>query len=162
MDTHHTCYKAKHHYWPRMLLVLRFVLLVFAFNFQDELSINLLAILVGTGILHFWAWVSVYKIWCLDALEGSFALNLIILAAATYHVKHLEGNQLVVGYTSVSIAFATFIAIHVFQLSNVTGITQYFKRKCADLKVATMNQNEAKAELRSPTGSLPDRLLKPR
>ena len=70
--------------------MLRFVLLlVFAFSTHEELSINLLAILVGTGILVVWAWVSgeVYRNWCLDGLEGSFALNMIILAAATYHVK---------------------------------------------------------------------------
>ena len=157
MDSYHAPYKARHRYWPGLLLVLRFVLfLVFAFNTQEELSINLLTILVGTGILHFWAWVSggVYKNWCLDALEGSFALNLIILAAATYHVKLSGGNQLAVGYTSVSIAFATFIAILVIQLGNVTGTTQYLKRKCKALKAVIRNQ-----EPKSPTDSLPDRLI---
>ena len=161
MDSYHAPYKAKHRYWPGLLLVLRCVLLlVFAFNIQEELSIHLLAILVGTGILVVWAWVSggVYRNWCLDALECSFALNLIILAAATYHVtyhvNHSKQNQLVVGYTSVSIAFATFIAILAFHLANVTGITQYLKRKCKALKVAIRNQ-----EPKSPTDSLPDRLI---
>ena len=111
---------------------------------------------MGTGILVVWAWVSggVYKNWCLDALEGSFALNLIILTAATYHVKLSGGNQLAVGYTSVSIAFATFIAILVIQLANVTGTTQYLKRKCKALKAAIRSQ-----EPKSPTDSLPDRLI---
>ena len=75
MDAYHAPYKAKHRYWPGLLLVLRFVLLlVFAFNHQRNFSINLLAIVVGAGILQLWAWVSggVYKNWCLDALEGSF------------------------------------------------------------------------------------------
>ena len=76
--------------------------------------------IVTTGILHLWAWVSggVYKNWCLDTLEGSFMLNLIVLAAATYHVNHSRGDQRAVGYTSVSIALATFIGIlvyHIFQ-----------------------------------------------
>ena len=153
MDSYHAPYKAKHRYWPGLLLVLRFsLLLVFAFNIQEELSINLLAILVGTGILVVWAWVSggVYRNWCLDALEGSFALNLTILAAATYHVNLSGGNQLAVGYTSVSIAFATFIVILAFQLANVTGITQYLKRKWKAIR----NQ-----EPKSPTDSLPDRLI---
>ena len=97
-------------------LVLRFVLLlVFAFEFNSskDSNINLLAILVGTGAVQMWAWVSggVYKNWCLDTLEGSFALNLIILVGATSYVNHTKGNQLAVGYTSVSIAFATFIGI---------------------------------------------------
>ena len=71
-------------------------------------------------MLQLWALVSggVYKNWCLDALEGSFMLNLIILAAATYHVKVSKRNQLAVGYTSVSIALGTLIVIllyHIFQ-----------------------------------------------
>ena len=122
MDAYHAPYKPKHRYWPGLLLVLRFVLLiVFAFEFdpQQDTSINLLAILVGAGILHLWAWISggVYKHWCLDALEGSFALNLIILVGATCYVKLTHGNQLAAGYTSVSIAFATFLGIlayHIF------------------------------------------------
>ena len=121
MDSYHAPYKAKHRYWPGLLLVLRFVLLlVFAVNYQRDPSINLLAISVGAGILQLWAWVSggVYKNWCLDALEGSFVLNLIVLSVATYHVQLSGGNQLAVGYTSVSIALATFIGIlayHIFQ-----------------------------------------------
>ena len=121
MDSYHAPYKPKHRYWPGLLLVLRFVLLLeFAMNPQQDPSVNLLVILVGTGMLTVWAWVSggVYKNWCLDALEGSFMLNLIILAAATYHVKLSRGNQLAVGYTSVSIALAIFTGIltyHIFQ-----------------------------------------------
>ena len=114
MDSYHAPYKAKHRYWPGLLLMFRFVLfLVFALNPSQDPSINLLAILVGTGILVVWTWVcgGVYRNWCLNALEGSFALNLIILAAVTYHVEHSKGNQLAVGYTSSSIALVTFIGI---------------------------------------------------
>ena len=54
-----------------------FVVLVFAFNRQQDPSVNLLAILVGTGSLQVWILVSggVYNNWCLDALEASFTLN---------------------------------------------------------------------------------------
>ena len=59
MDSYHAPYKPKHRYWPGLLLMLRFVLfVVFAFNCQQDPSINLLAILVGTGILQLCAWVS--------------------------------------------------------------------------------------------------------
>ena len=163
MDSYHAPYKAKHRYWPGLLLVLRLVLLlVFAFNVQEEHSVNLLAILVGTGLLHFWVWVSggIYKNWYLDVLEGSFALNLIILAAATYHVTLTRGNQLAVGYTSISIAFVTFIGILVYQLANVTGISQCLRMKYAALKVVIKNVFLAE-ELMSPTSSLPDRLINP-
>ena len=121
MDSYHAPYKAKHRYWPGLLLVLRFVLLlVFALNPQQDPSVDLLVILLGTGLLQLWAWVSggVYRNWCLDALEGSFALNLITLAAATSYVDHWRENQLAVGYTSVSIPLATFLGIlsyHIFQ-----------------------------------------------
>ena len=163
MDSYHAPYKAKHRYWPGLLLVLRLVLLlVFAFNVQEEHSVNLLAILVGTGLLHFWVWASggVYKNWYLDILEGSFALNLIILAAATYHVTLTRGNQLAVGYTSISIAFVTFIGILVYQLANVTGISQCLRMKYAALKLGIKNLFLAE-ELMSPTSSLPDRLINP-
>ena len=131
MDSYHAPYKAKHRYWPGLLLVLRFVLLlVFAFNDQQDPSINLLAILVGTGILQLWAWVShgVYKNWCLDALEGSFILNLIILGAATYHVNQSGGSQLAVGYTSVSIALGTFVSILVYHILQQFRHTKLWKK----------------------------------
>ena len=163
MDPYHAPYKPKHRYWPGLLLVLRFVLLtVFAFEFepQKDTSINLLAILVGVGILHLWAWISggVYKHWCLDALEGSFALNLIILVGATCYVKLTNGNQLAASYTSVSIALATFIGILTFQLANVTGVTQYLKKKYAAVAI----RNQAEAEVEPPDNDiLPDRLINP-
>ena len=159
MDSYHAPYKAKHRYWPGLLLVLHFtLLLVFAFNSEEDPSINLLAILVANGFLVAWAWVSggVYRNWCLDALESSFALNLITLVGATSYVNHSGQNQLIVGYTSVSIAFTTSVCILAFQLANVTGITQYLNRKCA-----VQNPQGAESELRSPTGSLPDRLINP-
>ena len=161
MDSYHAPYKAKHRYWPGLLLVLRFALLsVFALNPQQDPGINLLAILVGTGLLHFWAWSSggVYSSWCLDALEGSFALNLITLVGATFYVNHSGGNQLAAGYASVSIAFATFTGILVYQLVNVTGIIQYLKRKCT--AVAIRDQAEAEVEPLND-GSLPHRLINP-
>ena len=104
-----------------------------------------------------WAWVSggVYR---KSRLEGSLALNLIILAAATSYVDHSRGNQLAVGYTSVSIALGTFIGILVVQVANVTGITQHLKRKCA--AVAIRNQAEAEVE-HFNNNLLPDRLINP-
>ena len=66
-----------------------------------------------------------YRNWCLDALEFSFALNLIILVGATFYVNHSGGNQLAVGYISVSIALITFIGIlayHIFQQMRSTKL----------------------------------------
>ena len=131
MDSYHAPYKAKHRYWPGLLLLLRFgLLLIFAFNPQQDPSINLLAILVGSAILQLWAWISggVYRNWCLNALEGSFALNLIILAAAKYHVKLSGGNQLAVGHTSVTIALVTFIGILIYHIFQQVRDTKLWKK----------------------------------
>ena len=150
MDSYHAPYKAKHRYWPGLLLVLRFVLLlVLAVEFspqQDRTSINLLSILVVAGTVQLWAWISggVYRNWCLDALEGSFSLNLIILASATYHVNSSEGNQLAVGYTSGSIALITFIGIlayHIFQQLKNTKLWEKVPK--LNLKFKSLNIKQA-------------------
>ena len=166
LDAYHAPYKAKHRYWPGLLLVFRFgLLLVFALNTQQDPSVNLLAILIEVVNIFLWLSISggVYTDRYVNVLEGSFALNLIILTAVTYSVNVLVGGRhFIVKYSwtaSVSIAFATFIGILAFQLANVTGITQYLKRKCTALKVAIKNQ--AQAEPQSFTSSLPDRLINP-
>ena len=89
----------RHRYWPDLLLIFRFVLLLeFALNPQQDPNINLLAILLGAEM---WDWVNggVYKNWCLDALEDSYVLNLITLGAATYYVN---SSKFSVGYMSVT------------------------------------------------------------
>jgi len=169
LDSYHAPYKAKHHYWPGLLLVFRFILLlVFAINPQQDPRINLLAILVGTGALQLWAWSSggVYKNSSLDALEGSFALNLIILVGSNMYVNYSGGNQLAFGYTSITIALVTFIGILAFQLADVTGITPCLKKKYTDMKRYIManrhsSRAEAEVESESDTDSLPDRLINP-
>ena len=154
MDAYHAPYKAKHRYWPGLLLVLRCVLLlVFALNPQQDPNINLLAILVGTGMLTVWAWVSggVYKNWCLDALEGSFTLNLIILGAATYYVNHSGGDQLAVGYTSVSIAHATFIGILFYYTFQQLRQTKLWKKvPKLNLKLNKLNTKQVVNKLNNP------------
>ncbi len=49
--------------------------------------------------------------------ESSFILNLAILAAASYQVKVEGGSQAAVVYTSISVAFLTFIGIMVYHAS---------------------------------------------
>ena len=101
----------------------------------------------------------VYRNWCLDALEGSFVLNLIILVGATSYVNRTKRNQLAVGYTSVSTAFATFTGILIFHLANVTGIIQCLRKKCTT--ETTRNELQIEAEVEPVDGTLPDRLINP-
>ena len=98
------------------------LLLVFAFNTRADPSLNLLVIVTAViGLLtitHFTGFI--YKKLYLDILEISFFLNLGILAGATYYVKLavVPVSQAAVAYTSVGIAFATFVVVllyHAYQ-----------------------------------------------
>jgi len=82
------------------------------------------------------------------------------------YANHSGGNQLVIGYISVTITLVTFIGILVFQLADVVGITQCLKKKYTDLKRNTkankhIVQAETEVESESDTDSLPDRLINP-
>ena len=107
-----------------------------------------------------------YKNSYLNVLEGSFALNLIILVGSTMYINHSGGNQLAVGYASVTIAFVAFIGILVLQLADMTGITQCLKRNYTRLKrhniiIANRHIGQANAEVESDTNSLPDQVINP-
>ena len=88
------------------------------------------SIISGNWDFNWWPLFSgrVYKNWCLDALEGSFALNLTMLAAATYCVKISAGNQLAVGYTSTFIALKTFVGIVLYQIFQQCRHTKLWKK----------------------------------
>ena len=58
---------------------------------------------------------------------------LIVMVGST--VNYFGGNQLAVGYTSVTIALVMFIGIlDVFQLADVTGITQCLRKKYNNMR----------------------------
>ena len=56
------------------------------------------------------------------------------MVGSTVYVNYSGGNQLAVGYTSVTIALVTFIGFLVFQLADVTGITECLKKKYNNLR----------------------------
>ena len=130
----------------KRLVSLASFLLVFALNPQQDSCINLLAIVVVTVILQMWAWVSggVYKNWCLDALEGLFALNLTILGVAqlVYLCLHSTCN------------------IHWDLCLSVGKCDWHYS--IPEEKIAKRNIRQAEAEVEPPCiGSLPDRLINP-
>ena len=119
LDPYHAPYNPQHRFWTGLLLLLRCALfLIFAFNISGDNSINLLVISSTTsGIFVGFALLGkVYKNWYLNALELSFILNLSILATATYHVNQSGGSQAAVAYTSVGIAFLTFVGIVIYHI----------------------------------------------
>ena len=115
LDPYHAPYKSECRYWTGLFLLFRcFLFLVSAFNISgDKNSANLLVILiiVGASFVVFGLSGRVYKSWCLNALELSFLLNLCVFSAGTYHVNLTRGDQAVIAYISVGIAFLTFVGI---------------------------------------------------
>ncbi len=101
-----------------LLLLLRFLMLLTSAiidmdNPQDPRT-NLVLILVILSGLQMWAWPigrGVCKKWYLDDLEASFILNLLVLIGGTCQITLSGGNQAALVYTSVGVAFATFIGI---------------------------------------------------
>ena len=118
LDAYHAPYTDKHRYWTGLMLLVRCALfLLFAYNTLGDPSVNLLAIGSVSAILPMvYALLGnrIYKTWYLNTLELSFIVNLCILALATIYIRSTGGNQNAVTYTSVSIAFATFVGIVIY------------------------------------------------
>ena len=114
LDTYRAPCKKETRYWTGFLLLVRCVLLLtFGLNAFGNANVNLLAITSFTACLPALASLhkGIYKTAYNNILEISFILNLCIFSAATYHVKEIEGNQAGLTYTSVGIAFSTFLLI---------------------------------------------------
>ena len=135
LDPYYAPYKPKYRYWTGFLLVVRCALfLVFAFNISGDDNINLLVISSTTSGIFGWLTLSglVYKSWYLNALEVSFILNLSVLTVATYYVKQSDRHQgqAAVVYTSVGIAFLTFVGIIIYHIfMQIKTKVQYMKCK---------------------------------
>ncbi len=123
LDAHYAPYKNQHRYWTGLLLLIRFLLFIISavvsINSPRDPSVNLLVLVITCAGLLTWTLNtgSMYKKWYNNVLESSFILNLAILAAASYHVKVERGNQAAVVYTSVSVAFATFLGVITYHVT---------------------------------------------
>ena len=125
LDAYHAPYKDRHRYWIGLLLLIRFILFLISaivdIESPQDPHVNLLVVVISCTSISVWFWGArggVYKKWYLNVLESSFILNLTFFAAATLYVKLAGGKQDAIFYTSVTVAFSTFIGIfiyHVFQ-----------------------------------------------
>ena len=118
LDAYYAPYADKHRYWTGLLLLIRCIL-YFVFSTATENSASLLAICtVITGLITLFALLKgeIYKKWYLGAHEISYLLNLVVLAAATYHVRDTRGDQAAATFTLLSIVFIQFIGIVVFHV----------------------------------------------
>ena len=117
LDAYYGPFKTKHHYWVGVLLVVRGVLFVFfAYFFAIEDNVNLLLTIVSSFSLSALP-ASVYKMVYLSVLENSFFLNLGVLAAGTFYIRHVvqdssqDSSQEALVTTSVGFAFLEFCGI---------------------------------------------------
>ncbi len=112
IDAYHAPFDPKHRYWVGLLLFIRITQNVLQALITEQ-SVTILSIiciatlLVALKILN----TRIYKNWALDALESFFLFNIIVLSAATYHVRESNGNQSAVITTSISIVAIMFLAI---------------------------------------------------
>ena len=120
LDAYHAPYRNEYRYWPGLLLVLRCILfLVFAFNVLGNPSVNLLTISVCTtvvGVILTRFTGKVYTNQYLDAIDASHLLNIGVLASGTLYVRSVGGRQDIIVYTSLSIAFTTFLAVLIYHI----------------------------------------------
>ena len=121
LDAYYGPFKDKHHYWVGVLLVVRGVLFVFfAYFFAIEDNVNLLLTIVSSISLLALTGISAYKTVYVSILENSFALNLGVLAAGTFYIRHVvqdssqDSSQEALVTTSVGFAFLKFCGIITF------------------------------------------------
>ena len=135
LDAYAGPYKSKYPFWTGFLLLVRSALfLVFAFNYVDEPSLNLMAIVIASIFVLMFAWSlgGVYKKWPLDILESSFVLNFGVFAAATLYIKFQQRNQAVVFYISTGVAFTTFTGIVIYHLGRRLHAWEKLQDTCAE------------------------------
>ncbi len=130
LDAYHAPYTEKHRYWTGLMLLLRLVLfLISAVNVLGDPSVNLLAIAcITAAILPIILGFRIYKTWSLGLLETSFILNLNIFSLSSFYIRSTGGNQNAVTFTSVGMAFATFIGIVVYHSVQQIKGTRLWKR----------------------------------
>ena len=123
LDAYYGPFKDKHHYWVGVLLVVRGVLFVFfAYFFAIEDNVNLLLTIVSSIALSALTGTSAYKTVYVFILESSFFLNLGVLAAGTFYIRHVvqdssqDSSQEALVTTSVGFAFLKCCGIITFHI----------------------------------------------
>ena len=116
LDVHYAPYKDKHRYWPGLLQLVKGILLITTALVDPNVALLVISTVVLGIATWVWYFGSVFKSRYLSALEGSFILNLGILAAGTYYIKLDGGNQAALAWTSISIAFSAFIGIVIYHI----------------------------------------------
>ena len=143
LDNYHAPYQNSHRYWTGLMLLVRIVLLIaFACDVPNDPSQYMLAIITVAVCVQSLGWIlgvsGVYKRQWVGILDASFILNLIIVSAATSYCYGqqwcADDSQAVIGYTSLGVAFLTFIGIltyHLHMQVKGTALGRKLLKKCA-------------------------------
>ena len=137
-------YKSQHRYWTGLLLVARLILLI-TFSVNNNLSVNLLAIITVSVILLEWLssanWV--YASPLNNFLEIVFLGNLCLTSAAVlFNVSNGKTSPVAI-YLSTSIAFALLIFIifyHMYQRLVLTKLSSKLTVKV--MRMIKINSND--------------------
>lgn len=131
-DAYTGIYKDQYAFWTGHLLLIRAAICVVATFGIMHHEVMTLGFIVGSCvhilILSIWLFRGVYKYWILDVLESSFIMNIFFLCATTALVKKGSSSvpQEAISYTSVVIAFVTFIGIVLYHVHlRLCGIARY-------------------------------------
>ena len=137
-DAYTAPYKPRYQFWTGLLLLVRNIsFLVFAFNYSDDSSLNLMAIVITSlfVLTLTWSFRAVYKQWPLDMLESSFICNLGAVSVIVLYTGVSQSTSVVV-YTSTGIAFATFVGILLYHCYKKLSKTEL----CSVLRAAARSQ----------------------
>ncbi len=119
MDAYHAPYKARHRYWPGLLLLVSMVqYFISASNTIGNPAVNLFAVVILTTALLVYKGIiaGVYKHWPLDVLESTIHFNLILFSSSTMYIMEGNGNQVVLANISLAVVFITFIIIVTYHI----------------------------------------------
>ena len=107
-------FKATHHYWPGLLLIVRIILMViFSLNRSNIPAVNTFCTTFFSLSLLAWLYLSgwVYESLLNNLLELFFLLNLILTSVAILFEFSKQKNYPAVIYTSTGTAFVIFAGI---------------------------------------------------
>ena len=159
-DAYTAPYKFQYQFWIGFLLLVRSILfLVFAVNYSDQTSWNLMATVITCLFILTLAWSlnGVYQTKCLDILESSFLLNLGTVSVVTlYYTLTQEGNPTAVMYTSIGAAlvkFAVVVAFHFFWKTSVGKAAKKPFLCMANIATATLRNYAVKVKSLIPKKS---------
>ena len=126
-------YKDKYRFWTGLFLLARVVLFVIHASKKTlgGPNVNLTSVALVTICLVVLHSPRVYKVWVLGVLELTFLLNVNVLSILVLYIGQTGGNRhalAAVVYTSISIAFVTFIGILLHHVYCRLATTQVWKK----------------------------------